>query len=319
MGGTLYFECEAGASGDMIVAALLDLGADRQVLADALDSLPLEGYMPIVSQVEKSGLSVCDFDVRLDAVHENQDHDMGYLYGTVDGGCGHSHSCEHDRQLAHERGDGEGGGEDHGLGHGCGHEHGHDRSWERHHGHCHDGGRDYSLDHPHAHRGLPEIEAIIDAGNLTPGANALAKKIFGLLADAEAAVHGRSRDQVHFHEVGAVDSIVDIVAAAVCLDNLAPDAVVVCRVAEGRGTVRCQHGVIPVPAPATAWILRHAAIPTRQLPVEGELVTPTGAAVLAAVRTASALPDEYIIEGVGMGAGKRNYPTSGILRAFWIS
>lgn len=273
MGKTLYFECEAGASGDMIVAALLDLGVDKQVLADALASLPLEGYEVEISRVEKSGLSVCDFDVRLDAAHENHDHDMDYLYGAGEGANVHDH------------------------GHGCGHGH----------------------DHSHAHRGLPEIEAIIDGGNLTSGANALAKKVFGLLADAEAAAHGLPRDQVHFHEVGAVDSIVDIVAAAVCLDNLAPDDVVVCRVAEGRGTVRCQHGIIPVPVPATSYILRQAGIPTRQLSVEGELVTPTGAAVLAAVSTKAELPEEYLIEGVGMGAGKRDYPTSGILRAFWIS
>ena len=175
MGKTLYLECEAGASGDMLVAALLDLGASREVLEAALASLPLEGYEVVVSRVEKSGLSACDFDVRLDAAHENHDHDMAYLHGTLE-----------------EAGEGRG----HGHGHGHGHE--------------------------HVHRGLPEIEAIIDAGTLTPGANALAKKVFGLLADAEAAAHGRPRDEVHFHEVGAVDSIVDIVAAAVCLDNLAP-------------------------------------------------------------------------------------------------
>lgn len=311
MGKTLYFECEAGASGDMIVAALLDLGADRQVLADALASLPLEGYTPIVSQVEKSGLAVCDFDVRLDAEHENHDHDMEYLHGIVGSGCDRSHGLSH--HSADDEGHGEGGGVAHG------HSHAHEQDGVHHHGHGHCHGGDTSCAHPHSHRGLPEIEAIIDAGDLTSEANALAKRIFGLLADAEAAAHGRPRDQVHFHEVGAVDSIVDIVAAAVCLDNLAPDDVVVCRVAEGRGTVRCQHGIIPVPVPATAYILRQAAIPTRQLPVEGELVTPTGAAVLAAVRTMSELPDEYLIEGVGMGAGKRDYPTSGILRAFWLS
>ncbi len=270
MGKTLYLECEAGASGDMLVAALLDLGASREVLEAALASLPLEGYEVVVSRVERSGLSACDFDVRLDAAHENHDHDMAYLHGTLE-----------------EAGEGRG----HGHGHG----------------------------HEHVHRGLPEIEAIIDAGTLTPGANALAKKVFGLLADAEAAAHGRPRDEVHFHEVGAVDSIVDIVAAAVCLDNLAPQEVVVTRVAEGRGTVRCQHGIIPVPVPATAYLLRQAAIPTRPLPVEGELVTPTGAALLAAVRTRGQLPDEYLIEGCGMGAGKRDYPTSGLVRAFWIS
>ena len=302
MGKTLYLECEAGASGDMLVAALLDLGASREVLEAALASLPLEGYDVVISRVEKTGLSACDFDVRLDAAHENHDHDMAYLYGAP-AGEGHGHGSGHGRDHAH----------DHGHGHGCGHDHdhGHDHSHDHDHGHA--------RHHDHAHRGLPEIEAIIDAGALTPGANALAKKVFGLLADAEAAAHGRPRNEVHFHEVGAVDSIVDIVAAAVCLDNLAPQDVVVTRVAEGRGTVRCQHGIIPVPVPATAYLLRQAAIPAKQLPVEGELVTPTGAAILAAVRTSGQLPEEYLIEGCGMGAGKRDYPTSGLVRAFWIS
>lgn len=285
---TLYLECEAGASGDMIVAALLDLGASRDKLEKALASLPLEGYRVVVSRVEKSGLSVCDFDVQLDEPYENHDHDMDYLYGEApDDDGGHHH------------------------GHGAGHHHGHHHSHHCDHNHGGHGG--------HVHRGLPEIEAIIDGGQLTPGANALAKKVFGILADAEAAAHGCPRDQVHFHEVGAVDSIVDIVAAAVCLDDLGTRDVVVQRVAEGRGTVRCQHGIIPVPVPATTYILRQAAIPTKQLPVEGELVTPTGAAVLAAVRTRGCLPDEYQIEAVGMGAGKRAYPTSGILRAFFIA
>ena len=295
---TLYLECEAGASGDMIVAALLDLGADRAVLEAALASLPLEGYEVVISRVTKSGLSACDFDVRLDAAHENHDHDMAYLYGHGDEGeCGHGHGHEHGRE----------------------HEHGHEHGHEDGHGHDHDHSHEHPHEHPHEHRGLAEIEAIIDAGALTPGANALAKRIFGILADAEAHAHGVARDQVHFHEVGAVDSIVDIVAAAVCLDNLAPEEVVVTRVAEGRGTVRCQHGVIPVPVPATAFILSRFAIPAKPLPIEGELVTPTGAAVLAAARTTGVLPNEYAIQAVGMGAGKRNYPTSGLLRAFLIA
>lgn len=153
---------------------------------------------------------------------------------------------------------------------------------------------------------------------MTDGAKALAKRIFGLVADAEARAHGLPREAVHFHEVGAVDSIADIVAIAVAVDDLAPDGVVVTDLPCGRGTVRCQHGLIPVPAPATAFIAEACGLPLAPVPVDGELVTPTGAAVAGALRTASALPERFAIRRVGMGAGKRSYDTPGILRVMLI-
>ncbi len=138
---------------------------------------------------------------------------------------------------------------------------------------------------------------------MTEGAKAIARRIFALVADAEARAHGVSVDQVHFHEVGAVDSIADIVAIAAAVDDLAPDGVVVADLPCGT---------------ATALIAEICGLPLTPVAVEGELVTPTGAAVAGALRTADALPERFAIRRIGMGAGKRAYDTPGILRAMII-
>ncbi len=319
MGKMLYLECSSGISGDMAVAALLDAGASEDAVRAALASLPVDGFEVRIGRVVKSGLDVCDFDVVLDTAHENHDHDLAYLHGPApaprehagaDASCAvpsdprvHELACGHLHGRSQEDADdsGEGRVHDHGEG-GL-------------HGHSHGEG------HGHEHRGMAEINAILEAAVLTEGARALARRIFELIAQAEAEAHGVPVDQVHFHEVGAVDSIADIVAAAVALDDLAARGigeVVVTELAEGCGTVRCQHGLIPVPAPAVVNIVRAAGLPLRMTAVEGELVTPTGAAIAAAARTRAALSERFVIERVGMGAGKRAYDTPGILRALVI-
>lgn len=153
---------------------------------------------------------------------------------------------------------------------------------------------------------------------MTEEARATARRIFELVAQAEARAHGVPLSDVHFHEVGAVDSIADIVAIAAAVDDLNVDGVVVTDLPCGRGTVRCQHGLIPVPAPATAFIAEACGLPLTPSTVEGELVTPTGAAVAGALRTQGALPERFTIQRIGMGAGKRAYDTSGILRAMIV-
>ena len=287
----LYLECRSGISGDMTVAALLDLGADENKLREALASLPLDGYAIQISRVKKSGLDACDFAVLLDEEHENHDHDMNFLHGDMQ--MDH-HVHEHGEHVQGDHVDG---------GNGCG-EHGHAAQ---------------NMHHTHEHRGLPEIRQIIEAGTLTEGAKKLIFRIFDILADAEAKAHGVPREEVHFHEVGAVDSIVDIVAVAVCLDDLAPERIVVSALSEGTGTVRCQHGVLPIPVPAVTNIVTAYGLPIHHTTEQGELVTPTGAAIAAAVMTEhNRLPMNYTIEKVGIGAGKREYETAGILRAMWI-
>ncbi len=283
MGRTLYLECTSGISGDMTVAALLDLGADEQVLEKALDSLPVEGFQIRISRVKKSGLDACDFHVLLDRAHENHDHDMEYL-------------------------------------HGRGHEHGEGKGHAHHPHHAHGDGPEHIHGHSgHEHRNLGDILEIIGRAEITVRAKKLASDIFRILARAEARAHGVPWDQVHFHEVGAVDSIVDIVAAAVCLDNLDITEVIVPRLCEGIGTVRCQHGILPVPVPAVLNIVEEHGLPLHITEVEGELVTPTGAAIAAAVRTSGELPGKFTVEKTGLGAGKRDYACAGILRAMLIA
>lgn len=310
----LYLECTSGISGDMAAAALLDVGASEEAVRRALDSLPVEGFSVEITRVKKSGLDVCDFNVVLDEPFENHDHDMAYLHGH--GNHGHG-GCEHgdDRgRDAHDHGDGHEHEDDHDHGHP--HDHGHGHGGDHDHGHSHDhGGHNH---HDHHHRGPADIEALIGGAAMTDGAKAIAKRIFALVAEAEARAHGVPLSAVHFHEVGAVDSIADIVAIAVAADDLAPDGVVVGDLPCGWGTVRCQHGLIPVPAPATAFIAEAAGLTLSPVDVEGELVTPTGAAVAAALRTQAALPERFAIRRIGMGAGKRAYATPGILRAMLI-
>lgn len=268
MAHTLYLECNSGISGDMMVGALLDLGADEKKLRETLATLPLSGYTIQISRVKKAGLDACDFLVELDAEHENHDHDMEYLYGFKKGGAA-------DPPVHH------------------------------HH-------------HHHQHRGLHEVLAILEQGRLTPGALQLAEKIFTILGEAEAKAHGTTLEEVHFHEVGAVDSIVDIAAAAICLDALDIREVILPVLNEGKGCVRCAHGILPVPVPAVANIAAAHGLPLQIMDTEGEYVTPTGAAIAAAVRTGGSLPRLFTIRKIGLGAGKRQQARPSLLRAMLI-
>lgn len=241
---TLYLECYSGISGDMTVAALLDLGASEEALRAGLSSLDVSGYDIKISRTAKCGISACDFNVIL-----------------------HKHE----------------------------HEHG----------------------HHHEHRGIAEINAIIDGSEITDNAKALAKKIFYIVAEAEAKVHGLPVGEVHFHEVGAVDSIVDIVGAAICADNLGIGRVLCTPLREGQGTVWCGHGRVPVPAPATLEIAKTHAIPLVLTDNQGEMVTPTGAAIVAALCGGDSFsaPQGLTVLKTGYGAGKKDFKTANLLRA----
>lgn len=271
MSKTLYLECYSGISGDMTVAALLDLGADREVLKESLKSLPVGGFRTEITRVKKSGLDACDFSVILE--QDNHDHDMEYLHGSEKSYTGH-------------------------------HEH--------HHGHT------YSHEHPHEHRGMKEITEIIQKSEMTVRAKKMAMRVFDILAQAESKAHGVPVEEVHFHEVGAVDSIVDIAAIAICMDNLDISNVIVPVLYEGTGFIRCQHGQIPVPVPAVTHIAETHKLKLKITDIQGELVTPTGAAVVAAFRTSDRLPEDFTILKTGIGAGKRQYRCPGILRAMLI-
>lgn len=267
MSKTLYLECYSGISGDMTVAALLDLGADREVLKESLKSLPVGGFRTEITRVKKSGLDACDFSVILE--QDNHDHDMEYLHGS-------------------------------------------EKSYTGHHEYTH------SHEYPHEHRGMKEITEIIQKSEMTARAKKMAMRVFGILAQAESKAHGVPVEEVHFHEVGAVDSIVDIAAIAISMDNLDISNVIVPVLYEGTGFIRCQHGQIPVPVPAVTHIAETHKLKLKITDIQGELVTPTGAAVVAAFRTSDRLPEDFTMLKTGIGAGKRQYRCPGILRAMLI-
>lgn len=282
----LYLECNYGISGDMAVAALLDAGADRTALEKALASIPVKGFKTEIKRVEKNGVSCLDFNVILDSDHENHDHDMNYLFGH--------------ENVEHEE-----------LGH-C-HEH-----CEIPHGHHHGEQVHYEQVHHHEHRNLHDVLEIIDKTEMTENARNLAHKIFEIIAKSESKAHSRPVEKVHFHEVGAIDSIVDVIALSVCFDSLHVEKVFVPSLCEGTGTVRCQHGILPVPVPAVANIVQDFSVPLKIIGERGEFVTPTGAAFVAAVATDFTLPKNFVLKKIGMGAGKRDYSVPNIVRTMLV-
>lgn len=299
---TLIIDGTSGISGDMTVAALLDLGASEEHLRKQLATLPVDGFEVAVTRVNKHGIDACDFDVQLASELENHDHDMTWLYGN-------EATAEHMHEHAHHH------HHDHGE-----HEHHHEHEHAHCHEHMHEHGHDHNgHHHAHHHRSLADVTEIIDSSQLSDGAKRRALAIFTALAAAEAKAHGKTPETVMFHEVGAVDSIVDVCSVAICLDDLGIENIVVESLSEGHGTIRCAHGLMPIPVPAVVNLCQAGNIALTPAPVAGELVTPTGAAVVAALRTSEHLPTRYRIEAVGYGAGKRPYEgCSGTLRCLLV-
>ena len=318
----LYLECNYGISGDMAVAALLDAGADRTALEKALASIPVKGFKTEIKRVEKNGVSCLDFNVILDSEHENHDHDMNYLFGHDD--AEHNHDDFHNgenREHCHEHGE---NSHEHSHHHSEAEEHSHAAQHEIHHGEqvhgeqVHGEQVHYEQVHHHEHRNLHDVLEIIDKTEMTENARKLAHKIFEIIAQAESKAHSKPVEEVHFHEVGAVDSVIDVIALAVCFDSLHVEKVFVPFLCEGTGTVRCQHGILPVPVPAVANILQEYYVPLKIITERGEFVTPTGAAFVAAVATEFSLPKNFVLKKIGMGAGKRDYGVPNIVRAMLV-
>ncbi len=242
-------------------------------------------------------------------------HDHSHSNGCADGyDHFHVHNHAHSGEEAH--------GHDHDHTHSADHSHPHDHegAHDHTHPHTHEGDHDHSHSHthPHVHRNIHDIYQIISRLDAADTVKDRARQMFDIVAQAEARAHGIPVAEVHFHEVGAIDSIVDIISVAVCMDNLGIEKVVVSPLAEGTGYVRCQHGVIPVPVPATANIASANGLSLRFTDNDGEMVTPTGAAIAAAYNSGEALPRDYRITKIGIGAGKKEFKQANILRAMLI-
>ena len=286
MSRILYLDCFSGASGDMLAGALVDAGVPFEVLRQAVDSLGLDGVRVSSERVDRSGIGAARFRVTVDG--EAADAQAGNGGGHVHG-HEHAHGHEHGHTDGHEHPHTHGG--EHGDAHGEEDGHTHGREHERDHGR-------------HHHRGLTEINGIVDRSSLSPGGRARASRLFRRLAEVEAGIHQVPVEEVHLHEVGAVDSIVDVVAAVSALEWLAPDRVVASALNVGSGTVECAHGVLPVPAPATAELL--VGVPTYAQGPPAELVTPTGALLVTEYANAYGAAPPMRVERIGYGAGDRN-------------
>ena len=284
MSRILYLDCFSGASGDMIAGALLDAGVPFEVLQESVESLGLDGVRVRSERVDRSGIGASKFRVMVDG--EPAD-------AQAEGGHHHAQDRAHGDEHVHTH------GHEHGHTHGCDHTHGHD------HDHAHDHGRQYAHGHGgHHHRGLTEITRIVDRSSLSPAGRERAARLFRRLAEVEAGIHQVPVETVHLHEVGAVDSIVDVVAAVQALEWLAPDRVVASPLNVGSGTVTCEHGELPVPAPATAELL--LGVPTYAQGPPAELVTPTGALIVTEYAGAYGPAPPMRVERIGYGAGDRN-------------
>jgi pyridinium-3,5-bisthiocarboxylic acid mononucleotide nickel chelatase len=249
----LYFDCFSGASGDMIVGALIDAGVALESIREALGSLSIDPDAVWADRVQRAGIAATKFQVR---------------------------------------------GED--TGH-------------QHHHHIHDHAHGGVATEVHAHRTLTEIYTLIDGSRLSSAGKERAKSLFARLGDVEAAVHGTSPEHVHFHEVGALDSIVDIVSTVHALETIGADRIAASALNVGSGTVRSAHGLYPVPAPATARLL--AGVPIYSGTQRAEMVTPTGALLVSAYATEFGGIPPMKIGRVGYGAGARDFEdTPNVLR-----
>lgn len=277
---TLYLDTFSGISGDMFIGALLDLGVDAHKLAHQLEKLKLDGFHLHVAEAEKSGIAGIKFDVHLEDDHHHHDHEHGE-------GCDHEHG-DHDHHH------------DHAHGHG-GHHH-HDNEP---HEHSHDDSRNFTA-----------IKKLITKSKLSPWVKKKSIAVFQRIADAEGKIHGKPASEVHFHEVGAVDSIVDIVGACIGLEMLGKPRVLAAPPVEGTGWIRCAHGRFPIPAPATLAILGARGASITQCEEPSELITPTGAALLAEFVERFEPMTGIVAEKIGFGLGTRDNKTRpNVLRA----
>lgn len=270
---TAYFDCFAGASGDMVAGALIDLGLDPHRLQAELSKLHLAGWRLQVRSVNKLGITAAKVDVLLqDSAGGEALADAEYQEATP-GAEQHHH-------------------------HGYGHDHDHDHDHHQH----------------QEHRPLRAILELLQQSDLDPLDKDRAARIFTRLGEAESRVHGVPVDQIHFHEVGGLDAIIDVVSACVGVRLLGIERIVVSPMHVGSGFVQMAHGLYPVPGPATANLL--AGVPVYATELKGELVTPTGAAILATLADGFGPMPLMVVTATGYGAGSRDRQIPNVLRVF---
>src|SRR5258706_1423900 len=293
---TIYLDIFSGISGDMFIGALLDLGVEFKQLERELRKLKLDGYHLHAARGQKANIEGVKFDVHLEHDHDDhharaEEHEHGHHHEHSDR---HGHASAHQTHDEHEHGD---------------HEHEHEHEHEHGHGPEHT--------HSHAHgRNFADIKKLIGSSPLSAWVKEKSTAIFHRIAVAEGKIHGLPPEAVHFHEVGAVDSIVDIVGACVALELLGKPRVTSGPGVDGHGWINCAHGRFPIPAPATLGILAQRKIPISQSEEPHELGTPTGAAILAELAESFGPLQNLTPERIGYGLGTRDNKTRpNVLRA----
>ena len=305
----LYFDCATGISGNMAIGALLEICDGEQYLRDELAKLEVPGYQLNVIKRDSHGIDgtyvevlEANTGIPVDAIHDGNKN-VGSS-ATLGLHHGHTHSHHHELDSSPEH-----------HSHGHYHDHEHDHSLDNH-CHNHQDDNDNNHNHNHVHRTYADIKQIIEGSGITEAAKELSRSMFQKVAAAEAAVHGKPIDEVHFHEVGAIDSIVDIVSVAILMDYIKPDRVISSVVSDGCGTIKCAHGVLSVPVPATSMIYKNEHIRFKQIEVPTELVTPTGAAIISTFAESYGLMPEMNLNKIGIGVGSRNIGGPNTLRVF---
>lgn len=263
---TLYLECNMGAAGDMLTAALLELTEDRRAFTDRMNAIGLPGVKVEAEPAVKCGITGTHMRVTVNGAEEE--------------------SLDADSH---------------------GHDHHHDHEHEHHHDHDHEHGH-------HHHASVKDIGEIIDGLDVPEKVKADAKAVYALIAEAESRVHGRPVTEIHFHEVGTMDAVADVVGVCLLMDMIAPEQVIASPVHTGSGHVHCAHGILPVPAPATALILE--GIPSYGGQVKGELCTPTGAALLKHFVSRFGDRPVMAVRAIGYGMGKKDFEQANCVRAF---
>ncbi|MBF0500283.1 MAG: nickel pincer cofactor biosynthesis protein LarC [Candidatus Riflebacteria bacterium] len=316
---TLLWDPFSGIAGNMAVASLVDLGVDPECLHSALHAIPFpEGRLELILERRiKNGISSMYFNTVDDEPHthaKHHEHSHGHPHGSHEMHEHHadssSHHHDHDHPDRHDH------HHDHPLEHSHEHVHSHDFRQKSDHNNEQKGSEIKPNDHALPHRGFAEIRELIEKTPVTPAAKERALAIFRALGEAEACVHGATLETIHFHEVGARDSIADIIGTAVCLDELGVTSIFTSPIHLGTGFTICQHGTFPVPPPAVALLLE--GYPVFTLPgIRGELTTPTGAAILRGLGARPGMPPDFCYDRVGYGAGTRDFGVPNVLRAFF--
>ena len=298
---TLFFECKMGAAGDMLAASLLELHPEPEKIINQLNGIGLPNIEFKLEPSVKCGITGKHFSVIVggqeelscDIHHEHFHHHE------------HEHCCSHDHHHNHEH--------DNHCHH---HDHENEHCGGHHHEHCCGHEHSHEDHHHHEHHGLHDIEHLVMGHmNLPQKVKEDVMAVYKIIADAESQVHGVPINEIHFHEVGSLDAVADITAVCLLIKELKPDYIAASPIHVGNGQVKCAHGILPVPAPATALILK--GIPTYSSNVMGELCTPTGAALLKHFVSDFGYQPIMLVEKIGYGMGKKDFEQANCVRALW--